>query len=155
MNERATEHPSTPKSPIRHAWLVALLLAGCGGKQANPMQVEETAADNEPAAHPRSGQVPPEKMDEINRNLERKRPIMSHCLALAVDAKELPKNSSGKLTIEIVISPGGKADNVKVVRATLASKTLDECVINHVKDIQFPDLPKPYETSYTYGFEAM
>jgi hypothetical protein len=155
MIERATAHPSTPKSPIRHAWLVALLLAGCGGKQANPMQVEETAADNEPAAHPRSGQVPPEKMDEINRDLERKRAVISRCIAQAVDNKELPKNSSGKVTIELVIAPGGKADSVKVVRATLQSKTLHECVINHVKDIQFPDLPKPYETSYTYGFEAM
>src|SRR4051794_24251338 len=112
MSQRATEHPSTPKSAIRHAWLVAVLLAGCGGKQANPMQVEETAADNEPAAHPRSAQVPPEKMDEINRDLERKRPIMSHCIALAVDNKELPKNSSGKVTVELVIAPGGKADNV-------------------------------------------
>jgi len=40
--------------------------------------------------------VPPEKMDEINRSLERKRTIMSHCLAVAVDNKELPKNSRGR-----------------------------------------------------------
>ena len=98
--------------------------------------------------------VPPEKMDEVTRTLDRKRQVMSRCLANAVDAKELPKNSSGKVTIELVIGTGGKADSVKVVRSTLESKTLTECVISHVKEIEFPELPRAYETSYTYGFEA-
>jgi len=107
------------------------------------------------AGEPPGGeQVAPEKMDEINRSLERKRPIVSHCLAMAVDNKELPRSSRGKVTLEIVIV-GGKAETVKVVRSTLESKSLDECIIKHVREIQFPELPRPYETSYTYGFEAM
>jgi hypothetical protein len=80
---------------------------------------------------------------------------VSRCLAIEVDAKELPRNSAGKITLEIVISPSGRADAVKVVRTTLESKMLSDCVIHHVQEIQFPQLPKPYETSYTYGFEAM
>jgi hypothetical protein len=127
------------------AVVVALaLLAGCGGKHTDP-----PAPAGEPAARSSSDDmVPPEKMDEINRSLERKRQIMAHCLATAVDNKELPKNARGKVTVEIVIS-GGRADSVKVVRASLESRTLNECVISHVKEIQFPELPKPYETSYT------
>src|SRR4051812_9103635 len=58
--------------------------------------------------------VPPEKTDEINRQLSRKRAMMSRCLAIAVDNKELPKNSHGKVTVEIVISPSGTADSVKI-----------------------------------------
>ena len=146
---------SAPRSLIRQALLIASLCAGCGGKHAETTPSGGTAGDGPHAASQSSEQVPPETMDEINRDLERKHAIVSHCLAVAVDNKELPKNSSGKITVELVISPGGKADNVKVVRATLESKTLNECVVNHVKDIQFPNLPKPYETSYTYGFEAM
>ena len=99
--------------------------------------------------------VPPDKIDEINRALGRKRAIMSHCLATAVDNKELPKNSQGKVTVEIVISPSGTVDSVKVVRATLESKMLDDCIIGHIKEIAFPQLPRSFETSYTYGFEAM
>jgi hypothetical protein len=157
MSKRGSERPSTPiapRLPFRRAWLVAILCAGCGGKHAETTP-GGTGNDDEPAGHQDSAQVPPEKMEEINRNLERKRPVMSRCLAIAVDNKELPKNSAGKVTVELVIAPGGKADNVKIVRATLQSKMLDDCVISHVKEIQFPDLPKPYETSYTYGFEAM
>jgi len=49
----------------------------------------------------------------------------------------------------------GAADTVKIVRASLESKILDDCIIGHIKEIAFPQLPRPFETSYTYGFEAM
>jgi hypothetical protein len=134
-----------------------LVVAGCGGKHGGDTTPTGGGSSEAERAEPRTAgdMVPPEKMDEINRSLERKRQIVSHCLATAVDNHELPKNSAGKITLEIVISPSGKADTIKVVRATLDSKTLNDCVIHHVQAIQFPELPKPYETSYTYGFEAM
>jgi hypothetical protein len=153
-DRNAASARGTARRPVLHALVVAGLVAGCGGKHADTTPPGGTSGGGggESASH--DEQVSPEKMDEINRDLERKRPIMSHCLAIAVDNKELPKNSAGKITLEIVIS-GGKAETVKVVRATLDSKTLSDCVIRHIQEIQFPDLPKPYETSYTYGFEAM
>lgn len=145
-----------PARAAVRALLAAALLAGCGGKHADTTPVAADGAAGDASAHASGGEmVPPEKMDEINRSLERKRQIMAHCLATAVDNKELPRNARGKVTVEIVISPNGRAEDVKVVRASLESKTLNDCVISHVKEIQFPELPKPYETSYTYGFEAM
>ena len=153
--EQVIERPSARRTLVRRALLIASLCAGCGGKHAETTPSGGPASDSPHAASSGGDQVPPEKMDEINRDLERKHTVVSHCLAVAVDNKELPRNSSGKITVELVIAPGGKADNVKVVRATLESKTLNECVVNRVKEIQFPDLPRPYETSYTYGFEAM
>lgn len=132
--------------------LLVLVLAACGG---GDKPAATTPPPAQPAATESADFVPPEKMDEINRNLERKRPIMSHCLAIAVDNKELPKSSRGKVTLEIIIAPSGRAETVKIIKASLESKTLSECIIKHVQEIQFPELPKPYETSYTYGFEAM
>jgi len=140
-------------SCVAGALVVAGLITGCGGK---PADTTPSGAVPGGGRAPATGdaQVPPEKMDEINRDLDRKRPIMSRCLAIAVDNKELPKNSAGKITLEIVIT-AGKAESVKVVRSTLESRSLSDCVIRHIQEIQFPDLPAPYETSYTYGFEAM
>jgi hypothetical protein len=139
------------------ALLLAIALAGCGGGQRSDATPPSSGGGGEQASERPSGgaMIPPEAMDEINRSLERKRRIVSHCLAQAVDNKELPKNSAGKVTLEIVISPAGKAETVKVIRATLDSQSLNDCVIARVKEIQFPELPRPYETSYTYGFEAM
>ena len=134
------------------AVLAAVLVTGCGGKQSGDTT---PTGGGERVERASGGEiVPPEKMDEINRNLERKRPAMSRCLTMAVDSKELPKNSAGKVTVELVIE-GGKAASVKIVRATLESKMLHDCVIAKIREIEFPQLPKPYETSYTYGFEAM
>jgi TonB family protein len=99
--------------------------------------------------------IPPEKMDEVTRILNRKGAMVSHCLAIAVDNKELPRSSRGKVTVEIVISPSGRAESVKIVRASLQSRSLDECIVHQIQEIPFPELPRPYETSHTYGFEAM
>jgi len=148
-------------------WLGAALLAalalGCGGSpHADTTPSGTPAAGDDAQAEPggQTGQaggeaVPPDKIDEINRQLSRKRAVMSRCLALAVDNKELPKNSRGKVTVEIVIAASGTAETVHIVRASVQSKMLDECIIGHIKEIAFPQLPRSLETSYTYAFEAM
>jgi hypothetical protein len=142
----------------RSTWAHALslvALAGCGGTHAETTPAVGVAASEPTPRASGDAMVPPETMDEITRSLARKRTVVARCLAIAVDNKELPRNAAGKITLEIVIAPGGRAELVKVVRATLESQSLSACVIRHVKDIQFPDLPRPYETSFTYGFEAM
>jgi len=138
------------------AVMLTCAIAGCGGGQRPD---PAPAGGGQEAAAPASGggeaTVPPDKIDEITHMLERKRSAMSRCLSMAVDNKELPRNAQGKVTVEIVISPAGTADQVKIVRATVQSKMLEDCVIGHVKEIAFPQLPAPFETSFTYGFEAM
>lgn len=137
---------------------VAALLVACGGgkKAETTTTTDEAHTPAGPATEQvDDGMVPPEKMEEITRMLERKQRIMSRCLADAVDSKELPKNSRGKITLEIVIAPSGEPTTIKVINATIESEKLNACVIGHVKSIRFPELPKAYPTSYTYGFEAM
>jgi hypothetical protein len=145
------------------AWLGAATLAGlalgCGGSpRADTTPASTPAAGDGEAQGGQAGAgevVPPDKIDEINRQLSRKRAVMSRCLSLAVDNKELPGNSRGKVTVEIVIAPSGTAETVHIVRASLKSKMLDDCVIGHIKEIAFPQLPRSFETSFTYAFEAM
>jgi len=139
--------------------LVLLSVVACGGKKK---QADTTPAggddNNTPVDKPTGDGAPmvsPETMDEIQRLFQRKGNAVSHCLAIVVDNKELPKNSHGKITLEVTISRAGKADNVKIIKKSLDSKALDQCVIDRVKEIQFPELPNTYPTTYTYAFEAM
>ena len=137
---------------------VLAMFGACGGKKGDttPRDNGGTLGGPHQDAADQSGRmIPPEKMDEILQLLSRKQGIMSRCLAVAVDNKELPKNSHGKVTLDITISKDGKADQIKVIKTTLESKALTDCVIGHVKDIQFPELPAVYPTSYTYAMEAM
>jgi hypothetical protein len=154
---------------IRSHSFMALLLAqaamaatACGGgqKSADTTPLDETGGGGgEEGSRPDPGgggaMVLPETMDNIQRRFERKRSAVSRCLSAAVDAKELPRTARGKITLNVVINPGGKAGEIKVARATLDSPMLTECVIAKVREINFPEVPQPFPTSYTYGFEAM
>jgi hypothetical protein len=154
---------SQPTSPVSLFSVIAPLLLGlavaCGGKAPAATPVEPTGDDpGGETTHASSSDgemVPPEAMDQIKTALDRKRNAVARCLAPVIDNKELPKNARGKMTLEFIISPAGKAGSVKVVKADLESKALADCVINDVEQIEFPHLPKPLEWSYTYAFEAM
>jgi len=143
---------------VKNVVFAVVLVAACGGKKGDTTPKDNggwLGGPHQDAPDMSSQMVSPEKMDEIRRLLDRKSKVISRCLATAVDNKELPKNSRGKITLDITISPAGKADAVKIIKASLDSQSLHDCIIGHVKDIQFPDLPKPYPTSHTYAFEAM
>lgn len=138
---------------------VVALASGCGGsKKENTTPTEETGGGdemNETQVAGDGNQVTPEQIDEITKLLDRRQRIVSRCLADAVDSKELPRNARGKVTIELTVSTSGKASSVKIVKNTLESERISECVMGHVRDIQFPTLPSDFPTSYTYAFEAM
>ncbi|MBA3541980.1 MAG: AgmX/PglI C-terminal domain-containing protein [Deltaproteobacteria bacterium] len=146
---------------MKHLIVSGLLVVALGacGKKGSTMPDEEHTAPIGPGDGPvytsDPNQIPAEKMDETQRLLDRKRGVVSRCLAFAVDNKDLPKNSRGKVTLQIIIDTSGSPTTVKVINTTLESKSLEECVIGHVKKIQFPTMPRKYETSYTYAFEAV
>jgi hypothetical protein len=150
------------RSHILMAALVAAAAtaAACGG--GKPTGTTTPAENNDegggggaPAGGQSGDVVPPELADEITRSFERKRASVSRCLSAAIDAKELPRSSRGRMTLNVVIVPGGKAGEVSVAKTSLESPLLTECVVGKVKEIIFPEVTKPYPTSYSYAFEAM
>jgi hypothetical protein len=142
---------------MRNVMLLAMILGACGGGKSSSTTTTPDEQDQTPIATDNNAadMVSMETADEIKTLLERKRNIVSRCLAVAVDNKELPKNSRGKITLTIDIEPSGKAGNIKVEKATIESKSLTDCVLGHVREIQFPHVPKTYPYTYSYGFEAM
>ena len=137
--------------------MVALGAGGCGGKShpaAQPSDDGDMTASHEQNVNDEADMVPMDQIDEITRRLDRRRDSVSRCLAIAVDAKELPKTAHGKITVALTVKPSGHADAVKVISSTLESKSLADCVVGRISEIEFPHVPKDFETSYTYGFEA-
>ncbi len=133
--------------------VVAGLAIACGGTKPKTT----TSDDGNQVTEPPPGDpamVSVEQMDEIQRMFVRKATAVSRCLSVAVDNKELPRSSRGKVTLGVVIATSGRPSDVKIIKASLESKTLNECVVNKVKEIQFPAIPTSYETTYTYAFEA-
>jgi hypothetical protein len=135
--------------------LVVVGIVACGGHKK--VDTTPTGGDETPVTNTNTDNTAmnsPEKMEEVNNALKRKQMIISRCLASAMENKEVPKNTRGKVTLEIVIAPGGKASSVKVVKSDIQAQTVLDCVVKHVSDVSFPEFDKPYETSYTYAMEA-
>jgi hypothetical protein len=136
-----------------------LVIAACGGKQKTNggpgPDVDEHGEHAETPPDQSATMIPPEKMDEITQALKRKAMIISRCLATAMENKEVPRGAHGRVTLELVVEPSGSAGDVKVVKSDFHSAPgIEDCVVKHVKDIAFPQIPKRYETSFTYPMEA-
>jgi hypothetical protein len=139
--------------------LLLAILAACGGhKSSGPTEpsgpsVMGVQDKGDPTDHS-GNMIPPEKMDEVHNDLMRKQMIISRCLADAVEAGEAKHNTHGKVTVELVVSPSGQAQNVRVVKSDIEVQSVLDCTKKHVEDIAFPQLPRKLETSYTYAMEA-
>lgn len=147
---------------MRTRWLLATIVTlaavACGGHK---QQVVEPSGDDgggggESTANPcdDNGMCPPETLDRIKMVLDAKRVVMSRCLSDAQDNGQAGKNAKGTVTVSFVITPSGKATNVKVGKSTVGSKTVDDCVVAKVQAIAFPEVPKNLDWSYTYGLES-
>jgi hypothetical protein len=142
----------------KHLLCAVVLLAACGGKQKTNDTTTTSSGDDtseHTSAVDESGQmIPPEKMDEVTHALQRKEMTISRCLADAMEAKEVPRGTHGKVTFEIVFDTSGKPSSVKVDKTDIQANSVIECAKKHVADVQVSALPKQYETSYTYAMEA-
>jgi hypothetical protein len=138
--------------------LLLAILAACGGHKSAPadpsgpsvMGVEDKGDPNDHSGR----MISPEKMDEVQNDLKRKEMIISRCLADAVEAGEAKHNTHGKVTVELTVSTEGKAQNVRVVKSDIQAQSVLDCTKKHVEDIEFPQLKKNFETSFTFAMEA-
>jgi hypothetical protein len=134
--------------------LVGMFACGGGGKK----QVNEPTGDDTSTGDGDSGggdvMVSPEKMDEINTRLDRRRNAVARCLTDAQIAGNAPKVAHGKMTVEFVVSPAGKAENIKIAKSTMDNGVVQNCVIQKVGETAFPELPKSLEWSYTFSFQS-
>ena len=151
---------------MRHAILVlgfcVSLAAACGGSQKTDDTTTPSSGRSEQVVSGSGGEVQsdssgsmisPDKMDESERDLNRKSSIMSQCLASAVATGDEKRGAHGKVTLEIIVT-SGKASSVNVIKSDFQSEAVKNCVIKHVQEIQFPVMVKPYETSHAYSMEA-
>jgi hypothetical protein len=134
---------------------VVVALAACGSKQKNDtMQVDETNEQANTVPDNSANMIPAEKMDEVSQALKRKQMIVSRCLATAMENKEVPRGTHGKVTFEIVVDPSGKVSSVKVNKSDIQAQSVIDCAKHHVEEVSVSALPHQYETSFTYAMEA-
>lgn len=138
-------------------WSLVLSAAigfGCGG---GDKPVEKPAVtDDEPVEEEKDDyMVSQEALDTINAFLERQRKFVARCWVDAIEAKEVPDEDAGKITIDFTIATDGTVGGVKVTDASHRSKTLERCVIDKTANWKITSLEEPLAYSYTFGFQRL
>lgn len=134
---------------------IAFGIAGCGGANKKTAQAPQATAQPDAGDDTGASMIPQETLDEIKSTFNTEAGVVSHCFPKAVDAGELKPTDKGYVTVGLTITPDGRPSNLRVLDASLKSKTLQQCVLSHIRGWTFTKLPRSLPYSYTYSFERL
>jgi len=135
------------------AYLVAVVLAstvalGCAETEGErPVRVVKN-----PETAPPTGGIPPDKQSEITLLLEQRDPSTLKCYQDVLNEKH-DRAFKGTVLVVLTIEPSGKASNVQVTGGTLNNKEVTDCLVEKLKDFDYPQVPAQGSMQYTYKFE--
>jgi TonB family protein len=136
---------------LTFALALVVVFAGCAsssGQQSNEPQYNIVHPnDNAPV----TGGVPPDKENEINLLLQQREPSARKCYQDVLNEKH-DRAFQGTVKVLIAIEPTGRAASVKVVGGTLTDETVQECLVQTIKEFEFPQLAQAGEVQYEYRF---
>lgn len=140
---------------------VLFFAAACGGSTKHEDTTvsdeggggDDSGGGGDPCADS-GGMCPPEMLQEIQADLDRKRDPATRCLTNAIDDGDVDKNTAGKIALVFKINTDGKAEDIEVTKSTIDNQGVQDCVKKLVANISFPNVPKTLDWSYTFAFEA-
>jgi hypothetical protein len=128
--------------------LMAPACASSSSQQSNEPQYNIIRPDERP---PETGGVPPDKENEINLLLQQREPSARKCYQDVLNEKH-DRAFQGTVKVLIAIEPSGHASAVKVVGGTLTDGSVQDCLVQTIKEFEFPQLAQAGEVQYEYRF---
>lgn len=141
-----------PRRPLLGLTLgLLLVLQACasssqtqsGEPQYNIVRPNDTA--------PATGGVPPDKENEIKLLLQQRDSAARKCYQDVLNEKH-DRAFQGTVQVLITIEPSGRASAVKVVGGTLNDNTVQDCLVETIKDFEFPQLAQAGDVQFMYQF---
>jgi TonB family protein len=119
--------------------LVAMLLVGgCAEDKPAERRTTRTASDESQGSAADPSAVTPERQNAVERLFARKAGDLQSCWTEEYERTHNRK-LEGDLTIQLVVAPSGKADDVKVIKSTLGNQDVESCVVKAVASWAFPE----------------
>ena len=138
---------------IRTLPLLAVVAAGCAENAASGSG-PRTIVKNDEKSSEVSG-IPPDKEAEIQLLLQQRNPSTLKCYSDVLNEKH-DRAFKGTVVVLLTLEPSGansKASNVKVVGGSMTNKEVTSCVIEKLKDFEYPELTASGTMQYIYKFE--
>jgi len=129
------------------AGLAVALVGACATENK-----ETRTGTNRPAGDKQAATVTAEQNDAIDALFRRKAPALQRCWQEEYERTQNRK-VEGDLSLQMVISTGGKANDVKVLTSTINSPPIEKCVVAEVTGWSFPEGPgtAPYRRTVHLG----
>jgi hypothetical protein len=103
-------------------------------------------------ASPPIGGIPPDKQAEIQLLLQQRDPSTLRCYQEVLNEKH-DRAFKGTVMVVLTIEPAGKASDVKIIGGTLNNKEVNDCLVEKLKDFDYPQIPASGSMQYVYKFE--
>jgi hypothetical protein len=130
-----------------------VLAAGCAestAQQRAPASGAQAVESEQSTVDPSA--VSQEKLDELNQFFYRKMgPLQYRCYNDEVERTH--KKYEGNLSLSLIVRPGGRATDVKVIGSTLNSPEIERCVVDEIKQWGWPDVPGPAPYTGSINFK--
>ena len=108
----------------------------------------------EPTSAPTSG-IPPDKEAEVQLLLQQRNPSTLKCYSDVLNEKH-DRAFKGTVIVLLSLEPSGgqsKAADVKVIGGTMTDKEVTSCVIDKLKEFDYPEISAKGTMQYVYRFE--
>jgi hypothetical protein len=136
------------------AALFAVTSAGCAGGSAGSGGGVNVVKNPEASSSPTSG-IPPDKEAEVQLLLQQRNPSTLKCYSDVLNEKH-DRAFKGTVIVLLSLEPSGsqsKAADVKVIGGTMTDKEVTSCVVEKLKDFDYPEISAAGTMQYVYRFE--
>jgi hypothetical protein len=136
------------------AVLFAVTSTGCAEGSAGGGGGVNVVKNPEPSSSPTSG-IPPDKEAEVQLLLQQRNPSTLKCYSDVLNEKH-DRAFKGTVIVLLSLEPSGgqsKAADVQVIGGTMTDKEVTSCVIEKLKDFDYPEISAKGTMQYVYRFE--
>ena len=108
----------------------------------------------EPSSSPTSG-IPPDKEAEVQLLLQQRNPSTLKCYSDVLNEKH-DRAFKGTVIVLLSLEPSGgqsKAADVKVIGGSMTDKEVTSCVVDKLKEFDYPEISTAGTMQYVYRFE--
>jgi hypothetical protein len=99
-----------------------------------------------------TGGIPPDKQSDIYLVLNQRDASARKCYQDVLNEKKT-REFKGTVKILLSLTTAGTAKGVQITGGTLKNREVEECLVQTVKEFEFPKLDRPGDLQYEYTFE--
>jgi hypothetical protein len=99
-----------------------------------------------------TGGIPPDKQQDIYLVLHQRDASARKCYQDVLNEKHT-REFKGTVKVLLTLTTAGTAKSVKITGGTLKNKEVEDCLVQTVKEFEFPKLDRGGDIQYDYTFE--